>query len=187
MVAKKNTDNAMALTAIEIAKELRNITDSIIEAGGECDDQTFAALKTWEASLEVKAENLCLVKSRLEADQAYYKQVEEAAKSRRKTAERTWDNLKKYLAHVMKESGTTKIKKNDGLFTLSLTSGRPSVVIDRQEALPMDLVEVVEVYKPKTDSIMAKLKAGQEVPGAHLEIGDDYVTIRMAGGNSKEE
>lgn len=189
-MSAKKADNpetmALAKTAIEIARELKTVVDSVIEAGGECNDETFAALKSWEAALEVKAENIGFVKARLESDISYFKSIEQAAASRRKTAERAWDGLKRYLAVVMKEANITKIKKNDGLFTVSLVAGRTSVAIDRPEALPMDCLDVVEVYKPRTETIKAKLEAGQEVTGAHLETGDDYVMIRDAGSGNKE-
>ena len=57
MAKKKAADTETAeraLTAIEIAVKLRTITEAIIEAGGECNDETMAALQNWQAVLEMQ-------------------------------------------------------------------------------------------------------------------------------------
>lgn len=182
MAAKKKSDNpeaeARALTAIEIATELRTITEAIIEAGGECNDDTFAQLQNWQAALEVKAENIGLVKERIEAEIEYFKRIEDAARARRKARENTIDRLRKYLAGAMQMANIKSIKRNDGLFSISLVDGRESVEIDDQNKIPMDLCEIVEVVKPLKDKIQERIAAGQQVPGAHIERGEPYVTIR---------
>jgi len=182
MAAKKKVENPetteRAMSAIEIAGELRAITDSIIEAGGECNDETFAQLQNWQAALEVKAENIGLVKERIEAEIEYFKRIEEAARARRKARENTIDRLRKYLAVAMQAANTKSIKRNDGLFSISLVDGRESVQIDDINKLPMDLCEIVEVVKPRADAIKERLTSGQQVPGAHIERGEPYVTIR---------
>jgi hypothetical protein len=167
-----------ALSAIEIATELRTITDSIIEAGGECSDDVFQQLENWQVLLEVKAENIGLVKERIEAEIEYFKRIEEAARARRKARENTIDRLRKYLAGAMQMAGVKSIKRNDGLFSISLVDGREAVEIDDQNKIPMDLCEIVEVVKPLKDKIQERIAAGQQVPGAHIERGEPYVMIR---------
>lgn len=181
-MAKKKSENpeieSRALTAIEIATELRTITEAIIEAGGECNDETLAALTSWQAALEVKAENIGLVERRIEAECEYFRKIEEAARSRRKARENTISRLRKYLAGAMQMAGTKSIKRNDGLFSISLVDGRESVQIDDTNKLPLDMCEIIEVIKPRTDAIKERLTSGQEVPGAHIERGEPYVMIR---------
>jgi hypothetical protein len=167
-----------ALSAIEIATELRTITDSIIEAGGECSDDVFQQLENWQVLLEVKAENIGLVKERIEAEIEYFKRIEEAARARRKARENTIDRLRKYLAGAMQMAGVKSIKRNDGLFSISLVDGREAVEIDDQNKIPMDLCEIVEVVKPLKDKIQERIAAGETVPGAHIERGEPYVMIR---------
>ena len=181
-MAKKKSENPetteRAMSAIEIAGELRAITDAIIEAGGECNDETLSQLQNWQAQLEVKAENIGLVIERIEAEIEYFKRIEEAARARRKARENTIDRLRKYLAGAMQLANTKSIKRNDGLFSISLVDGRESVEIDDQNKIPMDLCEIVEVIKPLKDKIAERIAAGHEVPGAHIERGEPYVTIR---------
>lgn len=175
---EQTTEDIRALSAIEIAVELRTITEAIIEAGGECNDETMAALQNWQAALEIKAENIGLVKERIEAEAAYFKKIEERARACRKARENTVERLRKYLAVAMQAANTKSIKRNDGLFCISLVDGRESIEIDDTAKIPMDLCEIVEVVKPLKDKIQERIEAGETVPGAHLERGEPYVTIR---------
>ena len=70
------------------------------------------------------------------------------------------------------------IKKNDGLFSVSLCEGKTAVRIENENILPVDLVEIVEVTRPKTAEIKARIESGEDVPGATVERGESYVTIR---------
>lgn len=180
--AKANKDSKelalKAQTAIEISGEIKAIVNSIIEAGGECSDETMEALNALNMALEHKAENIGFVKTRLESEMEYFKAVEEAARAQRKARESAIERLKKHLVLCMKEAGIKSIKKNDGLFSFSLVEGRIKTVIENKEQLPFEFTDIVEVINPKSDAIKAALEAGQEVPGAHLERGEDYIMIR---------
>lgn len=180
-MAKKKTDETTenrALSTLQIADELRNLTDAIIEAGGEVTDEQFAALTGWKAALEVKAQNIALLFEQKAADAAFLKAVEDRAKARRKAIENACDRVREYLAAAMSTSGTKSIKA-DGLFSISLVDGRASVHIDDANKLPIgELADIVETIKPRTDEIKRRLEAGETVPGAHLEYGRQYVTIR---------
>jgi len=174
-----------ATSAITIASEILGIVGQIIENGGECSDETLAMLHGWQAALEVKANNIGLVKARLESDIEYYKLIEESARARRKTTENTIDRLKNYLRDCMKTADIKSIKGD--LFSFALVEGRIKTVVENKNSLPFDYVDVVEVIQPKTDAIKAALENGKEVPGAHLERSEDYVMIRAAGSSSKGE
>ncbi len=177
--APKKTDTAMVTSAIGIASELQQIIADIEANGGECSDETFAALQNWQAALEVKAENIAHVRLKLEADAAYWRQYEEAARAMRKAKESAVEKLLEYLARCMSVAGVKSIKRDDGLFSISLVAGRPSVRITDEKKIPFDLADVVELIKPRKGEIEERLKAGEQVPGASLEYGQDYVMIRI--------
>jgi hypothetical protein len=176
----KKADVSLVTTAIGIASELRQIVEQLEANGGECDDATFAALQGWQAALEVKAENIAHVKLRLESEAAYWQQYEDAARAMRKSKEAAVKRLTDYLARCMSTAGVKSIKRDDGLFSISLQQGRASCVVFNEKKLPFELVDVVELIKPRTAEIKKRLEAGEEVPGATLEYGADYVTIRAA-------
>lgn len=184
---KEKPNTGMVTSAIGIAAELQDIVARIESAGGECDDDTLAALVNWQAALEVKAENIGHVKLRLEADAAYWQQYEDAARAMRKSKEAAVKRLTEYLARCMSVAGVKSIKRTDGLFNISLVAGRSSCQISDEKKLPYDLVSVVEVIKPKTAEIKERLEKGEQVPGASLEYGADYVMIRAAGNKKTGE
>lgn len=60
--------------------------------------------------------------------------------------------------------------------TVSITKPRTKCVIDDVNELPQGFYAVER--KPKTAEIKAALEAGDEVPGARLELGDDGLMVR---------
>ena len=185
--AKKEAPNTAMLTStIGIAAELQDIVARIESAGGECDDETLAALQSWSAALEVKAESIAHVKLRLEADAGYWQQYEDAARAMRKSKEQAVKRLTEYLARCMAMAGVKSIKKDDGLFSISLVAGRASCQITDEKKLPFDMVDVVELIKPRKKEIQERLEAGDQVPGAMLEYGNDYVMIRAKSSKKPE-
>jgi hypothetical protein len=178
MKKKESAEKTKALTTFEIAAELRALVESIIACDGNCDEETMQEFDKWNLALENKAENICHVKARLETEMEYYKQVEEKARSYRKAREGAIERIRRYLAQAMKVAQVEKIKKDDGLFSVSLVAGKAKLIIDDQGKLPLDMIEVIEVIKPISDKIKTALEAGQVIPGAHLEISEPYVMIR---------
>ena len=183
---KEPVNTAMLTSTIGIAAELQDIVARIESAGGECDDETLAALQSWSAALEVKAESIAHVKLRLEADAGYWQQYEDAARAMRKSKEQAVKRLTEYLARCMAMAGVKSIKKDDGLFSISLVAGRASCQITDEKKLPFDMVDVVELIKPRKKEIQERLEAGDQVPGAMLEYGNDYVMIRAKSSKKPE-
>lgn len=183
---KEPVSTELVTTAIGISSELRQIVEQIEANGGECDDATFAALQGWQAALEVKAESIAHVKLRLESEAAYWQQYEDAARAMRKSKEAAVKRLTDYLARCMATAGVKSIKRDDGLFSISLQQGRASVRIIDEKKIPFDLADVVELVKPRKGEIEERLKAGEQVPGATLEYGADYITIRMKLNKGEE-
>lgn len=179
-MARKKTDEAAeqkALTTMEIAAELRAVTEAIIEAGGEISEGQFMALKEWQAALETKAQNIAHVLERMSADASYFKAIEEKARQRRKAIEGADQRLREYLAAAMAESGTKSIKA-EGLFSITLCDGRASVQIDDAGKLEIGrFAKIVESIQPDKDAIKAAIDNGEDVPGAHVEYGRPYLRI----------
>lgn len=60
--------------------------------------------------------------------------------------------------------------------TLTLRNPATSVVVDDVNALPQGFTETT--VSPRKAEIKKALEAGEDVPGAHLETGDDSISIR---------
>lgn len=84
--------------------------------------------------------------------------------------------IKDYLRENMEAAGITKI--SCPLFTITLAKGRESVVVDDENSIPDDLMRVKTEIAPDKTAIAAKIKAGEEVPGARLERGQSSIRIK---------
>lgn len=85
-------------------------------------------------------------------------------------------SIKEYLRENMEAAEISKI--SCPLFTITLAKGREVAVIDDENALPDELMRVKTEINPDKNAIAAKLKAGEEVPGAHLERGQSSIRIK---------
>lgn len=84
--------------------------------------------------------------------------------------------IKDYLRENMEATGITKI--SCPLFTITCAKGRESVVVDDESKLPDELMRVKTEISPDKAAIAAKLKAGEDVPGARLERGQSSIRIK---------
>lgn len=176
---KEPVDIEKALTLYRITDELRQITDSIIENGGECSDETFTALQLWQEEFTVKVEKIChVIASKIDAPRSYFENVKAAADAKIKQLDQAEKNLKKYVMRGMIDTDAKSIKRDDGLFSVSLRDGSAGVEITDEKKLPYEFTEIVELIKPKTAAIKEALLAGAEIPGARLVYGEKYLMIR---------
>ena len=97
-------------------------------------------------------------------------------KARKQVVENRKKSLREYLLRNMEACNITKIECP--LFTASLRKGIESVEIEDQSKLPDEFVTVEVVTKPDKNLIKAKLKAGEDVPGATLKRGAATLTIK---------
>lgn len=180
--AKTGDDNALTIranTALAIASEVKAIYDTVIVNDGEITEEQYEALKQWQAALEVKAENIAHVSAKFDADEEYYRKLEEIVKAKRKSCENARERLRKYLALCMKEANIKNIKKKEGgIYSISLVEGRLKAVIDDMGVLPLNYCTTRVEYDPDNARIKSALEDGREIPGAHLERGEHYITIR---------
>lgn len=85
-------------------------------------------------------------------------------------------SIKEYLLENMEAAGITKI--SCPLFTITLAKGREVAAIDDASAIPDELMRVKTDISPDKAAIVAKLKAGEEVPGARLERSKSSIRIK---------
>lgn len=126
-------------------------------------------LEALEGELVQKGQAVAAFALNLGAEVEAIKAVEKRIGDRRKALERHVERMRKYLRTNMEKAGITEIKAIDGSFTAKLAKGRPSVVVD-DEALIADDSEFVRWRREINKTAIAEaLKAGEQVPGAHLE------------------
>jgi hypothetical protein len=176
----KKKDDAMterAITTMEIASELRTVTEQVIEAGGEITETQFAMLQEWSAALEIKGQNIAHIDQKMSTEALSYKSIEDIAKARRAAIEATQKRLREYLAAAMAQADVKSIKAQ-GIFSITLCDGRPGVQIEDPAKLEIGrYADIVEAIKPRSDEIKQAILAGEDVPGARVEYGKPFLRI----------
>ena len=137
----------------------------------ECDDDISSALADIVAGqIEHKAENVCKFLTVLETTAEQFKAEEKRISSARKALENKAERVKEYIKESMLNADIEKLSA--GTFKLSVSLSPGSVAIDDIASLPARFLTVIpEQYQPDKAAIKAAIKAGEDVPGAHIEAG----------------
>lgn len=118
--------------------------------------------------LEHKAQNVAMMVRSLEADAAAVKQWAKDAAERAKAIEARADSMRDYLANNLAACGIEKIEGPGVRIAWRKSS---AVVVDEPGLIPAEFMRTPEPPPPAPDkkAIGDAIKAGQEVPGAHIE------------------
>src|SRR5690554_2110404 len=137
------------------------IRDTLEAIQGEFDEKA-KAVATVALNIDLDLEQIDLAISRLQ--------------ERKRIIKNRHESLKEYLRENMEAAGITKI--SHPLFTITLAKGREVAVIEDESALPDELMRVKTEVAPDKNAIAAKLKSGEEVPGARLERSKSSIRIK---------
>ena len=121
-----------------------------------------------KAALERKGDAYCWVIENLRAQADYRKQQADRLKTLAQADEARAQRMEEALITVL-----TRLQPDAREFRLPAHQVRSTrsvaVSIDDEERLPSDLLRVKTTTAPDKNAIKLRLKAGEEVPGAHLE------------------
>ena len=135
----------------------------------DIDAQTVAdTLEGLSGELEVKAQSVGHMVRAFEADAEACKAWAKTASERAKAIEARADALRSYLHRCMEAAGIQKIEGPGIALGFRKSS---AVVIDGADLIPPEYMRQPEAPPPAPDkaAIAAALKAGESVPGAHIE------------------
>lgn len=137
----------------------------------ECDDDISNALADIVAGqIEHKAENVCKFLTVLETTAEQFRAEEKRISAARKALENKAERVKEYIKESMLNADIEKLSA--GTFKLSVSLSPGSVSIDDIASIPARFLTVIpEQYQPDKAAIKAAIKAGEDVPGAHIEAG----------------
>jgi hypothetical protein len=150
-----------------IAAEYRAAADKLAEL--DLDPQTIVdTLESLSGDLEAKAQNVAFVVRNLEVTAQAIKAFEDQQRDRRKAIEARAEGLRAYLQRCMEGCGIDRIEGPGVVLSFRKSS---AVVIDGADLIPADLMRVPEPKPAEPDkaAIADAIKAGREVPGAHIE------------------
>lgn len=158
----------MNLSLYAIADEYMQAVSTLSDL--DLPDEVIAdTLESLQYPLEQKAINVAMFARNLEATAEAIREAEGEMAKRRKALESRAASIRSYLLQNMVRAGVTKIECP--LFKLAVRNNPPSVVIDGD--VPAEFMRQPEPPPPAPDkkAIGEALKAGREIPGAHLQHG----------------
>lgn len=161
----------MTLPALyTITQEYRQQAAQLAEL--DLDEQTLAdTLESLQWPIEEKARAVAAVIGNMDEAADMVKAFATRKADEAKAMKARADRLRQYLLENMQACGISEIKANDGSMTLRVKNNPPSVIIDDPGKVPSNLYVYPPAPAPYPDktAIKEKLKAGEEVEGAHLE------------------
>ena len=156
------------MTALYVlAQEYRATAEQLSNL--ELDEQTIAdTLESMSGDLEVKAQNVACMARNLEVAADAIKAHREQQKEREDAIRKRAESMRSYLARCMEACGIEKIEGPGIALSFRKSS---AVVINEPGLIPQEFMRVKPAPPPEPDktAISAAIKAGKEVPGAHIE------------------
>lgn len=135
----------------------------------EIDEVTFAdTMGSLELDLKDKADGYAKVLANMQGYISAMKAEEDRLANRRRNISKKIDYMKDNLKGAFQATGTKKMQTE--LFTFSLVTNPPSVVIDDEKLVPKKYI----IKKPQIDKVAIKeaLKQGVKVRSCRLESGE---------------
>jgi hypothetical protein len=159
-----------SLTLYELRTEYRAALDLLAETPeDEIDMDSFSAgLAALESDLTAKAAAVACYIREVEAEAAAIGEWLKAQQNRMQRLDSAADRLRKYLLGELTLAGMTTV--SDPRIQLKIRKNPPRVAILSEDALPPQWWRTRTIQEPDKTEIKNALKAGQEIPGAALEI-----------------
>jgi hypothetical protein len=128
-------------------------------------------LESLSGDLEVKATNTAMLVRNIEATAEKIKEAEAAMAARRKALENRATRIRDYLLANMMVSGIQKIECP--YFKLAVRDNPAAVEVYEPGLIPSEFMRQPEPPPPSPDKTAIKeaLKAGKDVPGCKLTVG----------------
>lgn len=150
------------------------VVKALQDAGIGPDDPDYETLIESECDALERLKRMLRAARMTEANAKALKEMEAEMKERRQRFDNKAETLRAIVKQAMQTLNLPKIEAPD--LTASLTSTRPSVVIEDEAAIPPQLCKVVR--SPDKTAIKAALEQGEAVPGASLSAPSQTLTVR---------
>ena len=153
--------------------------DALYQALETCEDDDFSETLRRLAEIEDndlprKIEQMTYIMRDAEAKSEMLKKESKRLRQRAERYDSTIDRLRAFVRYAMQKVGAVKMPTKIGTWTYGKLT--PSVLIDMPDWVPQEYIRVKEPEFDKA-AIKRALKAGIDVPGAHL-CENEGVTFR---------
>lgn len=153
-----------------LTAECKSLYDDIIASAdddtGEVDLSLVTALSVRQEEWNDKAIAVACVYRALDEDSARVGREIERLTAIKKRIERERDRVKEGLANACNAIGVEKVQ---GMYANISFRSSEQTVIDNDGAIPDEYMTVKTTYTPNKTAIKEAIKAGKDVPGAHVE------------------
>lgn len=110
-----------------------------------------------------------------EAQRAGLKSYMQELTARDDRLERKWHGIRSLMRRIMEHAALSKAQLASA--TVSLSAGRPKVIISDDAVLPDEYVRIKR--EPNKAAIKSALEAGEHVPGAVLSNAEPVLSVRV--------
>lgn len=153
-----------------LTAECKSLYDDIIASAdddtGEVDLSLVTALSVRQEEWNDKAIAVACVYRALDEDSARVGREIERLTAIKKRLERERDRVKEGLANACNALGVEKVQ---GMYANISFRSSEQTVIENEGAIPDEYMTVKTTYTPNKTAIKEAIKAGKDVPGAHVE------------------
>lgn len=152
--------------ATEYQELYTTLVSTADEETGEVDVDIAAALANVQGTFEEKAIATATVSRMLGNTVEEVSKEIDRLKRLKAHLEREDGRVREYLKMAMEMTGTEKVQ---GISASISFRKSEQTVIDNEVELPEEYITVKTTYTPNKTAIKAAIKAGNDVPGAHIE------------------
>ena len=153
-----------------LTAECKSLYDDIIASAdddtGEVDLSLVTALSVRQEEWNDKAIAVACVYRALDEDSARVGREIERLTAIKKRLERERDRVKEGLANACNALGVEKVQ---GMYANISFRSSEQTVIENEGSIPDEYMTVKTTYTPNKTAIKEAIKAGKDVPGAHVE------------------
>jgi hypothetical protein len=150
----------------EIEETLRELMDSTETCPDELRAELEARIARYVGAEIDKVDRVGAVLSSLDGVAANARTEIDRLRARQQSAERARARLEDYVLRVLRERDGQPLKGRN--VTLSVRHSE-ALIVDDPEAVPAEWKRTTVTVDVPKDPIKKAIKAGQEVPGAHIE------------------
>lgn len=157
-------------TVAELLDESAEIVAAIEAPEGANPEVIDPLIEAWIEKADDKVAACIAVAKRLKAESDLLESHEVVMKARRQKLGRNVDYVRKIVTRLLQERTRHADKPLRGLDYSAWLVDSESVVVTDEAQLPAELLKVETIREPRKNEIKARLKAGAEIPGAHLSV-----------------
>lgn len=152
----------------ELNEKFDAIVAMIEDDDNEIDEQVLIdTLESIELDRDLKLDNIATLIERNNAYANAYAEKQKKLQAAKKQLQTANERLQWYMTQTMDQAGMKELKTKNHM--LRPRNYKASVVVDDASAIPKQYMATKTTVAPDKNAIFKVLKAGEEIPGTHLE------------------